>query len=70
MEGSWFWSNGYSWGTINIIDSESGGYDIELLVIEGSIKIKKFILNETGKVGFEKPLKISAGETHKFFIKR
>ena len=69
-EGDWFWSNGHAWGTIKIVDSESGGYDINLDVIEGTIYIKKFILNEIGKVGFEDPLKLSSGEDHQFFIKR
>ncbi|MEE4115430.1 MAG: GH116 family glycosyl-hydrolase [Marinilabiliaceae bacterium] len=69
IEGTWFWSNGYAWGTVVIEDTESGGYDIKLNVLEGTIFISKFILNGIGKVGFEDSIKLSSGEEHHFFVK-
>lgn len=70
IDGNWFWSNGYAWGMISIDNVESGGYDVVLSVIEGKISIKKFILNEVGKVGFEEPLILKAGDKQNIYIKK
>ena len=57
--GSWFWSNGSSWGTVTV----AGDY-ADLKVIEGSVELKSFTCGDR-TVKFKKPVTVSAGETRR-----
>lgn len=48
-QGNWFWSNGYSWGTAEIIKTGETGYEVLLKVLSGKLELKTFELN-----GYEK----------------
>ena len=68
VEGNWFWSNGYAWGTINL-GEDDGAWDIVIEVLSGEIYLKSFELKGVGKAKFEPELKMGEGSTHKLFIK-
>ena len=55
-KGTWFWSNGYSWGTIEIGDSEAN-----LTVLKGDLQLKSLLIGgkQVGK-------KISLAEGENF----
>ncbi len=60
-EGTFFWSDGYAWGTVTI--RKNGEiYYIKLIPVYGDIKIRKIILTETG-TGKIKEKMLRQGET-------
>jgi len=52
-EGTWFWSNGYSWGTCTI-SNEEGKTRVKLEVLHGEVSLKQFTLNGVGIKKFKK----------------
>lgn len=59
-EGKHFWSNGYSWGTVQI-DKTSKTFDITLEVLYGNLALKSFKLNNTGKYTFKSIQELQEG---------
>ena len=53
-KGTWFWSNGYSWGTIKIGDSEAN-----LTVLKGDLQLKSLLIGDK-QVG--KKISLAEGE--------
>ena len=68
VEGLWFWANGYAWGTIRLTEDE-GGFDIELEVLSGDLKLNMIELNGLGKIKTEEDQLIIKGKKMIFFIK-
>ena len=60
--GTWFWSNGYAWGTCKV-----EGRQATLTVLSGKLELSKFTLADLGSVRFKK-LVINEGESHLFTI--
>ncbi len=63
--GNWFWSNGYSWGTVKISEKENN-YTVTLEVLKGNLRLKKFkvgkklkVFNGGVNVQEEKPINFS-----------
>ena len=52
-EGTFFWSNGYAWGTVTIRKEEKK-YNVTLTAEYGKIRIKKIILTGTGAAKIRK----------------
>jgi len=46
--GNYFWSNGYAFGTIHIVD-EAGIKRVNLKVMEGTLPLKELVLNDFGR---------------------
>lgn len=65
--GQWFWSNGYSWGTIDIQHTDSK-YKIELKVLHGSLKLDNFELKGTGTYKIKAQTNLNEGESIEFEI--
>lgn len=61
--GVWFWSNGYSYGTVSI-----EGDDVQLKVLGSDLKIKKFILDHSKVKTFKNTI-IKKGDTIAFTLK-
>lgn len=65
--GQWFWSNGYSWGTIDIQHTDSK-YKIELMVLHGNLKLDNFELKGTGTYKIKAQTNLNEGESIEFEI--
>ncbi|TKG89590.1 hypothetical protein EYV94_25150 [Puteibacter caeruleilacunae] len=63
MNGNWFWSNGYAYGSVTI-----NGTAVELNVIGGKLNLNTFMLGEK-ETKFKKPLTLNEGENIKFTVK-
>jgi uncharacterized protein (DUF608 family) len=66
-DGSFFWSNGYAWGTCSFKKTNKN-IQVELSVLHGQLPLSKFILRKFGDKQFEKTLLIKAGEKAKFSV--
>ena len=55
-EGNWFWSNGYSWGTVLI-----GGNSVKLKVEKGKLQLKEVLLDNEKVKSFKQGLNIEEG---------
>ena len=67
--GTHFWSNGYAWGDCSVKRSKRAA-QVELSVMQGELTLSRFTLGDFGRVEFEKPLKIKAGEKAGFRIRK
>ncbi|MGQ9629450.1 MAG: GH116 family glycosyl-hydrolase [bacterium] len=67
-DGTYFWSNGYAWGTCKQRSSENG-VNVTLSVLHGSLTLKRFALTGCGQIEFEKSRTITAGETVRLRLK-
>ncbi|MBN2592585.1 MAG: hypothetical protein JXA81_03680 [Sedimentisphaerales bacterium] len=67
--GTFFWSNGYAWGSCSIKQS-TGGRQIELSVMQGGLALSTFILSGFGQARFGDILQIKAGEKATFTVNR
>ncbi len=54
IEGRHFWSNGYAFGTCEIRETEQR-YEVKLEVLEGRLKLEKFVLSGVGEVAVKAP---------------
>ncbi|MEO8766211.1 MAG: GH116 family glycosyl-hydrolase [Ginsengibacter sp.] len=66
--GTWFWSNGYSWGTVNVTEN-SNDYKVNLEVLKGGLRLMNFKLGGKNKA-FKKELTIIEGTSTNFYIKK
>jgi non-lysosomal glucosylceramidase len=64
--GTWFWSNGYAWGTCKQEEKDSG-YVVEIAVLGGTLIMEKLILAGQGEALWDKGF-ISEGEAIQFKI--
>lgn len=67
IEGMYFWSNGYSYGTIEI-KSHNSKYDIRMKTLGGKLELKSFELREKGSKDFENVQVIEDGDEVSFTI--
>ncbi|MBN1942289.1 MAG: hypothetical protein JW849_03245 [Phycisphaerae bacterium] len=66
-QGTHFWSNGYAWGTCRIRKVKKA-FQIELNVLHGSLKLKRFLLAGAGEAAFSPVLRLSAGRARKIML--
>ena len=67
--GTWFWSNGYQYGTVEISGTDSEK-TVTLKPVDGSIQLNSFTLHGLGKVDFKKGKTFEPGQANSFVIKR
>ena len=68
-EGTYFWSTGYAWGTVEIKNSGTAKTAI-LHVSFGQLVLKTCTLNNYGKSETRKPVTISSGNSLEFKIQQ
>jgi len=68
-DGTFFWSNGYAWGSCTL-ERSTRGVEIELSVLQGELTLSRFILRGFGQERFDKVLRIKAGEKAEFNVSR
>jgi len=61
-EGTYFWSNGYAWGTCKL-KSMSRGFQVKLALLHGKLLLKQVRISGVGSVQFGRTKSISAGRT-------
>ena len=67
LNGEYFWSTGYAYGNIKQSGDEKNR-KITINVLNGKIKLNQFVVNEFGKVKFEKLRQIATGDNKSFTI--
>ncbi len=67
LNGEYFWSTGYAYGNIKQSGDEKNR-KITINVLNGKIKLNQFVVNEFGKVKFEKLKQIATGDNKSFTI--
>ena len=65
--GTYFWSNGYAWGTCTIAPATQST-DVRLSVVKGPLALKHFELKEVGEHDFEKTIKLKSGNEVAFSV--
>ena len=65
--GKYFWSNGYQYGTVEILD-QGRNKSVKLTSMNGSLDLNSFTLNGTGTVKFKVTKKLIAGSTEEFVV--
>ena len=69
QDGTFFWSNGYAWGSCSLRCREKN-VSVELSVLHGELTLSRFTLREFGYREFKKTLRVRAGEKTAFRIRR
>ncbi|MDH3650043.1 MAG: glycoside hydrolase family 116 protein, partial [Saprospiraceae bacterium] len=67
--GTYFWSNGYQYGTVEISDSDNGK-KVKVISLYGKLALNSFILNDFGKLRFKDSKIIEEGEYFEFYINK
>ena len=66
--GTWFWSNGYAWGTCTL-KVQRGGMEVTLAVLHGSLSLKRFEIADVGEHRFARAVRIGRGRPRHFVVK-
>ena len=64
INGNWFWSNGYAYGTVNI-----KGASINIEVLGGKIALDEFTLKNGKTIKFKKEVVLENGDNFEFEVK-
>jgi uncharacterized protein (DUF608 family) len=64
-EGTYFWSNGYAWGTYRLL-----GGELAFTVQRGAIKVGRIVLTGVGETMLSAPQTVSAGQTATWGMRR
>jgi non-lysosomal glucosylceramidase len=67
--GTYFWSNGYAWGTCSLKKNRRGT-NVRLSVLQGRLTLSQFSLRDYGSMPFAEPLTIPAGSQAEFTVTR
>ncbi len=67
--GTFFWSNGYAWGTCSLEDAEKG-MRVQLSVLHGELALRQFTLDGFGRERFDETIQINAGKKAEFLVRQ
>ena len=68
-DGTFFWSNGYAWGTCTVkTGATAGNTQVELSVLGGELTLANFNLRDFGQLQFKEPLQINAKQKATFEV--
>jgi len=65
--GTYFWSNGYAWGTCTIAPAAQGT-DVRLSVVKGQLALEHFELKGVGEHDFETTIELNSGNEVAFSV--
>ena len=65
--GKYFWSNGYQYGTVEILDQGTNKL-VKLTSMNGSLDLNSFTLNGTGTLKFKATKKLIANRPEEFVV--
>ena len=63
---TWFWSNGYAWGTVKIVEKQNE-VSVTLNVLKGNLHLQKFKVGTKSKT-FKKGFYVQEGSSLNFYI--
>ncbi|MDZ7372724.1 MAG: non-lysosomal glucosylceramidase [candidate division KSB1 bacterium] len=66
---TWFWSNGYAWGTVSL-EPAASEVRVVLEVKHGSLSVATLVLRDYGKIALRPPLRLTAPATAKVIVPR
>lgn len=69
INGNYFWSNGYAYGTVQLEDLENGK-QMKLVVLNGQLQLSNIVIENVGKLSIPGSTTLEAGETVSFAIIR
>jgi len=69
INGNYFWSNGYAYGTVQLEDLENGK-EMKLVVLNGQLQLSNIVIENVGKFSIPGGATLEAGETVSFAIIR
>lgn len=67
--GTYFWSNGYQYGTVQISGAEDAK-NVSIKLLNGSINLDSFTLRDFGNIDFKKGKTFEQGTTASFVVKK
>lgn len=67
--GTFFWSNGYAWGSCSMEDAERG-MRVRLSVLHGELTLREFTLDGFGRESFDETIRINTGQKAKFLVRQ
>ncbi len=68
-DGTYFWSNGRSYGTIQVVEGKEDSKQIQLKLIKGSLSLETFSVKGFGTAKIKKK-ELNAGESIEFIVKK
>jgi len=67
INGTYFWSNGYAFGTVKLADNEKGK-QIQLDVLNGNLELSKIVIENSGEFSIPGGITLRAGDTTSYLI--
>jgi hypothetical protein len=67
INGTYFWSNGYAYGTVQLVDFEKGK-QIKLDVLNGNLELSNIVIENLGEFTIPGGITLGAGETTSYLI--
>jgi len=67
--GTFFWSNGYAWGSCSIEEAEKG-MSVQLSVLHGELALREFTLEGFGREPFDETIRINTGQKAEFLVRQ
>ena len=67
INGNYFWSNGYAYGTVDLEELETGK-QIKLNVLSGSLQLSNIVIENLGEFSIPEVVTLKAGETDSYVI--
>ncbi|MCK5699927.1 MAG: hypothetical protein KAI29_02190, partial [Cyclobacteriaceae bacterium] len=67
INGTYFWSNGYAYGTVQLADFEKGK-QIKLDVLNGNLELSNIVIENLGELPIPGGITLEAGETTTYLI--
>jgi non-lysosomal glucosylceramidase len=70
VAGNYFWSNGYSWGNVEVGNETEGKTKVRITVHYGTLNLQSVGINLTGSYRAKKPIVLKDGDSMEFTIAR
>jgi hypothetical protein len=67
INGTYFWSNGYAYGTVQLVDLEKGK-QVKLDVLNGNLELSNIVIENLGEFPIPGGITLGAGETTSYLI--
>ena len=67
IKGTYFWSNGYAYGTVQLVDLEKGK-QVKLDVLNGNLELSNIVIENLGEFPIPGGITLGAGETTSYLI--
>ena len=66
--GNYFWSNGYAWGNVEIVEAASSSRQVKITVHSGELKLRSVVVKKLGAARLKKQITLAEGNAQTFMI--